>query len=98
MVNPETTEFFVRQQVWSNKIDIRIKEGKYYVLGMEWSEVEPGREYEPSLSLEVEEAQQLMDQLYACGITPSKERGSAGQLDAVKYHLEDMRKLVFKNG
>ena len=96
MINPDTTQFFVRQQVWSNKLDINIKDGKDFVIGFEWGEIEPGMAYGPSLSLEVEEAQQLMDQLYACGIRPSKERGSAGQLDAVKYHLEDMRKLVFK--
>ena len=42
------------------------------------------------------EAQNLADQLYEAGIRPSAAAGSAGQLDAVKYHLEDLRKLVFK--
>lgn len=50
---------------------------------------------EPPLSLLPEEAQELMDELYLAGIRPSEE-GTAGQLAAVKYHLEDMRKLVFK--
>lgn len=42
------------------------------------------------------EAQELADQLFAAGIRPSAAAGSAGQLDAVKYHLEDLRTLVFK--
>lgn len=54
-------------------------------------------EFSPALiQLEVEEAQDLADQLYAAGIRPSAAAGSAGQLDAVKYHLEDLRTLVFK--
>jgi hypothetical protein len=35
--------------------------------------------------------------LYHSGIRPSQATGSAGQLDSVKYHLEDMRRLVFDN-
>ena len=51
---------------------------------------------EPPINLLPEEAQELMDELYLAGIRPSEE-GGAGQLQAIKYHLEDMRKLVFKN-
>ena len=50
----------------------------------------------PLLNLSQQEAQDLADQLYAAGIRPSQAAGSAGQLDAVKYHLEDMRTLVLK--
>ena len=50
----------------------------------------------PFLSLTREEAQELANQLYAVGIQPSQAKGSSGQLAAVSYHLEDMRKLVFK--
>lgn len=51
---------------------------------------------EPLLQLTKEEAVDLMDGLYQQGIRPT-EVGTAGQLAAMKYHLEDMRKLVFKN-
>jgi len=47
------------------------------------------------LSLEPEAAEQLMDELWACGIRPSNGEGSTGQLAAVNRHLEDMKKLVF---
>lgn len=53
---------------------------------------------DPLLNLYPEDAQQLMDELYHVGIRPSQAAGSAGQLDAVKYHLEDMRTLIFKKG
>ncbi len=51
---------------------------------------------QPLIDLPLEEAQQLMDELYHCGVRPSQAAGSAGQLDAVKYHLEDMRTIALK--
>jgi len=51
---------------------------------------------DPLLNLRMEDAQQLMDELYHVGVRPSQAAGSAGQLDAVKYHLEDMRTLALK--
>jgi hypothetical protein len=52
----------------------------------------------PLLNLSAEDAQHLMDELYHVGMRPSQAAGSAGQLDAVKYHLEDMRTLALKRG
>lgn len=53
-------------------------------------------EVEPVFSLEVDEAQKLMDSLWDCGLRPSEGSGSAGALAATQRHLEDMRKLVFE--
>ena len=41
-------------------------------------------------------AQQLMNGLWECGVRPAQGQGSAGQLEATRAHLEDMRALVFK--
>jgi|ERR1700734_3834089 len=41
-------------------------------------------------------AQQLMDDLYACGLRPSEGAGSAGAMAAVQAHLRDLQKLVFE--
>ena len=63
-----------------------------------FQDVEPhaiSMDHVPPLRLSYEDAQQLMDELFRIGIRPS-DQGSPGQLAAVKYHLEDMRKLVFK--
>jgi len=52
-------------------------------------------EISPMCTLDNSQAQQLMDSLWTCGIRPVAGAGSVGQLGAVQYHLEDMRKLVF---
>lgn len=51
----------------------------------------------PTFQLSNRNAQALMDQLWQCGVRPTEGKGSAGQLKAVEYHLEDMRKLVFND-
>jgi len=55
-------------------------------------EIEPA----PAAIITPTTAQQMMDELWNIGVRPSEGSGSAGQLASVKYHLEDMRKLVFK--
>lgn len=49
----------------------------------------------PSLTLKQQEAQRLLDALIDAGLTPTREPAKVGEIEAVKYHLEDMRKLVF---
>jgi len=51
--------------------------------------------YSGDIYLSEQAAQELANALYDCGVMASKARGSIGQLEAVKYHLEDMRKIVF---
>ena len=46
-------------------------------------------------SLRPEEAQELMDELYRCGLRPTEGAGSAGQMAAVQQHLKDMRTIAF---
>ena len=58
---------------------------------------EPGQVVEPSFKMNYEDAQRFMDDLWECGLRPSEGTGSAGALAATQKHLEDMRKLVFKN-
>ena len=49
---------------------------------------------DPTFYIQHEDAQHLMNELWKIGIRPS-DIGTAGHLESVKYHLEDMRKLVF---
>jgi len=64
----------------------------------QWSQkaAEP-REMAPLCRLEMEEAQALMDDLWAAGLRPSEGTGSAGALAATQKHLDDMRRLVFEH-
>jgi hypothetical protein len=55
-----------------------------------------GQEYRPAFTMDQKQAQDIMDQLWQCGLRPSEGSGSAGALAATQRHLEDMRTLVFK--
>lgn len=48
----------------------------------------------PCMELSATDAQQLMDQLWHCGLRPTEGTGSAGSLAATERHLADMRKLA----
>lgn len=50
---------------------------------------------EPTFSLQPEDAQKLMDELWNCGIRPTEGSGSAGAFAAVENHRDDLRKLLF---
>lgn len=50
----------------------------------------------PMVDLDLTAAQQLMDELWLCGLRPTEGSGSAGSLAATERHLADMRRLVFK--
>ena len=54
-----------------------------------------GVELPPTMTLSPEDAQMFIDELWRIGIRPTEGEGSAGQLGAIKAHLEDMRTLVF---
>ena len=50
---------------------------------------------QPTFTLDKQEAQLLMDDLWMAGLRPTEGTGSAGSLAATQRHLEDMRTLVF---
>lgn len=73
------------------------RDGKgYHAAPCEMVEHQEGGIMQPHLRLDMDKAQVLMNELWDCGIRPAGAKGSAGQLKAVERHLEDMRKLVFK--
>lgn len=49
----------------------------------------------PAISLTMKQAQQLMDELWSCGIRPTEGSGSAGSLAATERHLKDMQTIAF---
>ena len=59
-------------------------------------DVPEGEYMEPTMVLDTHAAQELIDSLWDCGLRPTEGSGSAGQLASVQYHLEDMRRIVFK--
>jgi hypothetical protein len=94
-------ELMARRENWNDGISIYMRQitvGDGTMVAAPVSMVKHGTRlmYEPMLVLDVQLSQKLMDELWQCGVRPSEGSGSAGQLAAVKYHLEDMRNLVFK--
>jgi hypothetical protein len=59
------------------------------------TELEPGVLSEPAARITNDSAQQLMDELWRCGLRPSEGSGSAGALAATERHLQDLRALTF---
>ena len=49
---------------------------------------------DPTLSLNMDEAQLLIDELWRCGLRPSEGTGSAGSLAATERHLKDMQTIA----
>lgn len=54
-----------------------------------------GRMADPFMRLTPADAQQLLDELWRCGVRPSQEQGSTGQSAAMQKHLDDMRTIAF---
>lgn len=73
--------------------------GKYwYANPCEFEQVDEesiGSHKEPVIYLAMGDAQALMDELWRAGVRPTEQLNSMAAIEAVKYHLEDMRKLVF---
>lgn len=61
------------------------------------SQEEEGTYVPPMLSMAMTDGQNLMDELWRCGLRPSQGSGSAGALAATERHLADLQKLVFKD-
>jgi len=61
-----------------------------------FEEVERISGMSPCIVQPPEFAHRMIDALWDAGFRPSKQIEEASQVVAIKYHLEDMRKLVFK--
>ena len=80
---------------YDRKIEIFIRSGKSYADPLVFRELDEGAMMRPTLKIEYEDGQSLIDSLWTCGLRPSEGSGSAGSLKATERHLEDMRNLVF---
>jgi hypothetical protein len=94
------TKFLAERRLWNDDIAIsgiqRSNTETFRLLPVPMELHTRGERIEPFMSLQLEQAQSLIDALYDAGLRPSQAAGSSGQLEAVKYHLEDMRKLALK--
>jgi hypothetical protein len=66
------------------------------VTSMTIETVKPGELLKPSFNMHNAQVHELFDQLRKQGYRPKVGTGNGGHLDAIKYHLEDMRNPVFE--
>lgn len=70
---------------------------KYSLINNEWVEIKEGLDSpQPTLSLEDDLFQQMIDALSET-VKPTVQAETDAELKATKYHLEDMRTLVFNS-
>lgn len=96
-------EFYAERKPWHSGVSIHMGEkfdgGAFSVAQpVVMQQKKPGELSPPFMSLDMESAQLLIDELWNCGLRPTEGTGSAGSLAATERHLEDMRRLVFKSG
>lgn len=94
-------EMMARREYWNDGISIYMRQrtvgqGALIAQKVKMEKLENNAPAEPMLRLSVHEAQQLIDELWQCGLRPTEGAGSAGAMAATQKHLEDMRTLVFK--
>jgi hypothetical protein len=106
-MNGERIHIYLQREMWNDKIgfymyhiphpstDGSVEKEVLAITGFTTEPIDEGIMLPKALTLNNTEAQRLMDELWNCGLRPSEGSGSAGQLESVRYHLEDMRKLVF---
>lgn len=72
--------------------------GKSFVASpLTMTEYKRGALIQPTVRLSRSAMQGLFNELWRSGFRPADGTGNASTVDALRYHLEDMRKLVFAN-
>ena len=101
-------KIYITPNNWQDTFEIYIVEehnGKRYIaepMELKFKEHTEGEVTKPSISIsrvfgkETNFLQSLSDALANAGYEPKSVEENKGELKATKFHLEDMRKLVFK--
>ena len=94
-------EFMARREDWTEGISLYLRQrtvgfGSVMAHPPVMETVEPGARALPMMTIDIQTAQNLMDELWQCGVRPTEGTGSAGAMAAVQAHLKDMQRLVFK--
>lgn len=92
-------KFYINRNIASDSFELYIKRldrnsGISIATNITFEKHIPENLASPLTVLRETEAQELLEELWKVGFRP-KEVGTGGQIASIKYHLEDMRKLVF---
>ena len=94
-------EMMARREDWSEGVSIYMRQmtagaGAVLAAPVQMIPHKPFEVAAPMMRLPIHAAQQLIDELWKCGLRPTEGSGSAGAMAATQRHLEDMRTLVFE--
>lgn len=90
-------KIYAQRQAWRDSIEFQLAiehtNGEVDIAQpVTFHRIDPGELYNgPALTLQMTDAQRLMDELWNCGLRPSEGSGSAGSLAATERHLKDMQ-------
>ncbi len=95
----EKLEIRFHDSPWSDCYEIAFfskENGKSYVGSpLEMKAIKRGEIVTPTARLGSVAMQGLFNEMWRAGFRPKDGTGNSGHVEALKYHLEDMRKLVF---
>jgi hypothetical protein len=81
---------------WHCGIEILVRQGNSVGVSVTMQDHDPATVVEPTLRIDMDAAQTLMDDLWQAGLRPTDGAGSAGAMRATEKHLHDMRKIAFR--
>jgi hypothetical protein len=85
---------------WANSVEIaafgRLNGGETKIATVQWETIADNAEMKPLLTIRMEQAQVLMDDLWNAGVRPTEGAGSAGAMRAAEHHIADLRRVAFK--
>lgn len=92
-------EIMARRENWNDGISVYMRQctvgaGAHMAEPVTMVKLEPGDRARPMLALGIQQGQQLMDELWQCGLRPTEGTGSAGSLAATERHLKDMQAIA----
>jgi len=93
----EPTEIWAKSEPWNNRVSLLIKRGNATAEPITMKLREELEILQPAINLTTQEAQNLIDNLWSCGLRPTEGSGSAGSLAATERHLKDLQRIVFKD-
>ena len=92
-------EIMARREDWSEGISLYMRQrtvglGTVVATPLTMVPLARGMICQPMAVLNIQQSQQLIDELWKCGLRPSEGTGSAGSLAATERHLKDMQSII----
>lgn len=78
-----------------NDIELMARLDGRIMMPVAFETVPDGEMRPPAIGLSASSAQNLIDELWTCGMRPTEGSGSSGSLLATQNHLDDMKKIAF---